>query len=240
MTIIKKGLVLTFSIIIGVSLAACTTPDEVGGVLAPAPVFTLEQLQASINFDTAEFITAEDGDVFISASPGFVPRVGSGTSFRSFDGPDSVWADAPPISHGSPSFTLFDAVVMPEGNLGILQIPRIDLTVNVYDVPDEVEAMRHGLAHLRETSAWVGNVGLAGHDSGEGDFFRNLNQLSEGDEIFFTTGLGTKTYRVVSSTVVHESDWSLFGMTEDNRLTLLTCVQFDRAQRLVVQAVQVY
>jgi len=237
---LKALLVAVTATALALGISGCSNaPNEPVIAAPPAPAFTLEQLQASINFNDANFVTADDGEVVFGSNREAPTPNPYSTAFRSMGGPDGVWNGAPPVSHGSPQFTLFDAVAMEGGNLGILQIPKINLTVNVYDTPDEIEAMRHGVAHLRETSAWVGNVGLAGHDSGEGDFFRNLNQLVIGDEIRFTTAAGEKTYRVESSAVVHESDWSLFGMTSDNRLTLVTCVQTDASMRLVVQALEI-
>ena len=238
---IKKILTLLLVVVMAVSIAACSRQEiQEEDDFADIPAFTQEELRAAINFDDAVFITGADEDVVIpSSAPDVDVDLSNSTAFRSYETPDAVWNNAPPASHGSPDFTLFEAVQMSGGNLGILQIPRIDLTVNVYDTPDEIEAMRTGVAHLRETSAWVGNVGLAGHDSGQGDFFRRLYQLQNGDEIRFTTGLGEKTYQVVTNVVVHESNWDMLGRTQDNRITLVTCVQHDGSQRRIVQAVQV-
>ena len=209
------------------------------------PAFTLEELSATIDFNAAEtrgaFITADQGDVTVStgrARGDGEAGINESTSFRSNMGPDSVW-DGQPINYGNDSFTLPDAVMMPDGSLGSLSIPKIGLMVSVYDAEDEIEAMVHGVAHMRETSCWAGNVGLAGHDSGVNTFFADLHKLVAGDEIILTTALGVRTYRVVASEIVDEYDWSYFRRTEDNRITLLTCVQFDGSKRLIVQGIEV-
>ena len=235
----KIWLVVLFIVLVAIMSACGQRETPTLESANPVPAFTLEQLKEHINFNSANFITSDDGDALFRTGLGFPGDGTGGTSFVSTESPDAVWASAPPVTHGNEQFTLFAAAMMPGGNLGILNIPRMGLTVNVYDIPDEIEAMRTGVAHLRETSAWVGNVGIAGHDSGQGDFFRNLNQLEVGDEIRFTTALGTKTYSVVSSMVVHESNWELLQRTADNRITLVTCVQFDGSRRLLVQAVEV-
>ena len=86
---------------------------------------------------------------------------------------------------------------------------------------------------------YEGNVGLASHNSGEqGDFFKNLKKIKIGSEIFYQTNYGTKRYVVTVKEIIDEENWSYLQPTEDNRITLITCVAGQREKRLCVQAVE--
>ena len=37
---------------------------------------------------------------------------------------------------------------------------------------------------------------------------------------------------------IDETDWSMLGRTEDNRITMTTCIDGEPSKRLVVQAVE--
>jgi LPXTG-site transpeptidase (sortase) family protein len=138
-------------------------------------------------------------------------------------------------------YTLPDDAQLPDGSIGILSIPKLELTVGVFETADEMETMTHGLAHFKTTSAWAGNIGVCGHnvnfDLTDGHFKR-LHTLSEGDIITYQTALGTKTYAVKIVAEIAETDWSYLGRTEDNRITLITCISGKPRSRLVVQAVE--
>ncbi|MFR3754316.1 MAG: sortase [Enterocloster sp.] len=79
---------------------------------------------------------------------------------------------------------------------------------------------------------------MVGHNRGTNDYFGKLKKLDIGDEMTYTTKLGTRTYVVKSITKIADTDWSKLQYTSDNRLTLITCVEDVGDQRLCVQAVQ--
>ena len=62
------------------------------------------------------------------------------------------------------AYTLPEDTLMADGSIGLLSIPKIGLAVNVFETDDEMEAMSHGLAHFKTTSAWSGNIGICGHN----------------------------------------------------------------------------
>ena len=55
-----------------------------------------------------------------------------------------------------------------------------------------------------------------------------------GDESIY----GTIKYIVKTSVVIEETDFSYLEETNDNRLTLITCVRNQPTKRLCVQAIQ--
>jgi len=136
-------------------------------------------------------------------------------------------------------YTLPDDALMIDGSIGVLSVPKLSLSVNVYETDDEMEAMTHGLAHFKTTSSWSGNIGLAGHNVNEDltdGFLKNLHTLKPGDAVLYRTALGARTYAVTTIREIDETDWSYLGRTEDDRVTIITCISGKPRSRLVVQA----
>ena len=133
--------------------------------------------------------------------------------------------------------TTIEQVRNSDGSIGVLRIPTINLTVTAFD-GDTFTAMKKGVGHLPSTSCWNGNIGLVGHNRGTNDYFGDLKNLKIGDEMTYTTNLGTRTYVVKSITKISDTDWSRLQYTSDNRLTLITCVEDVPNKRLCIQAVE--
>lgn len=133
--------------------------------------------------------------------------------------------------------TTIEQVRNSDGSIGVLRIPTINLTVTAFD-GDTFTAMKKGVGHLPSTSCWNGNIGLVGHNRGTNDYFGDLKKLKIGDEMTYTTNLGTRTYVVKSITKISDTNWSRLQYTSDNRLTLITCVEDVPNKRLCVQAVE--
>jgi len=230
-------------IILGLSIAVPVTFLIVHAKTANAMprIYAEPSGETEITFDMEQnrAFTADDGIVVIPAS--FSPSHPVAEAYVASiptDASPTPASAAPAIRPGS-RYTLPEDAMMAGEVLGVLSIPAIRLTVNVYDTDDEMEAMTHGLAHFRITSAWAGNVGLSGHnvnfDLTDG-FFKNLHTLSQGDIITYRTALGTRTYAVQTIAEIAETDWSYLGRTEDDRITLITCISGKPTSRLVVQA----
>ena len=133
--------------------------------------------------------------------------------------------------------TTIEQVRNSDGSMGVLRIPTINLMVTAFD-GDTFTAMKKGVGHLPSTSCWNGNIGLVGHNRGTNDYFGDLKNLEIGDEMTYTTNLGTRTYVVKSITKISDTDWSRLQYTSDNRLTLITCVEDVPNKRLCIQAVE--
>jgi len=132
-------------------------------------------------------------------------------------------------------------VTMDNGSIGVLTIPDIGLSVRVYESGDQMEDMEHGAAHFRSTSAWMGNIGISAHNinfNGTDGHFLNLYKLEKGAVITYTTALGTREYVVDSIAEISEWDWSMLDRTEDNRITLITCITGKPAYRLAIQGAE--
>ena len=124
------------------------------------------------------------------------------------------------------------------GSLGTLKIPSIGLTVGVYEGTDSA-ALLKGAGHFENTSIWMGNVPIAGHNRGVRNDFGKIHTLKAGDIITFTTVLGTRTYAVSSVTKVDVTDTSGLASTAENCITLYTCVENQPAYRWCVRGVEI-
>lgn len=121
------------------------------------------------------------------------------------------------------------------GHLGTLKIPKIGLTVRVYQGTDS-SALAKGAGHFTSTSIWDGNVSIAGHNRGINNHFGKIHTLAVGDDLTLTTKLGTRTYKVCSVAKISVDDTSVLNDSADNIVTLITCVMNQPAYRWCVQA----
>lgn len=135
----------------------------------------------------------------------------------------------------SSTFTLPDNLYYPDNSIGQLQIPSIGVNVKVYET-ESMESLAKGAGHFKSTSCWDGNVGIASHNRGVTNYFGQIHTLEAGDRITYTTKLGTRTYEVFFVGQIAETDFSRLGRTNENLITLITCVRDVRNMRWCVQA----
>lgn len=148
--------------------------------------------------------------------------------------PEEVWPDGGGVS--AADFTLPETVTEEDGSIGTITIPAVGIQMEVFETDDAMEDMRKGAAHFKSTSAWNGNIGLSGHNYK--NQFGPLTRIAKEDVIAYETMLGTRYYTVGTIEIIDDDDWSYLGRTEDNRITLITCVAGQDDKRLVVQAVE--
>ena len=143
----------------------------------------------------------------------------------------------PPETAGN--YTLPKSAQLEDGSIGQLIIEKIDVSAPVYETDDEMEAMKKGVAHYKISSAWDGNVGLCAHNgTASYCWFHDLHKLKVGDEVVYKTALGSRIYLVSTVKEISETDWSMLGRTDDNRLTMTTCIDGKPDKRLCVQATE--
>ncbi|GHU87183.1 hypothetical protein FACS1894202_00930 [Clostridia bacterium] len=122
-----------------------------------------------------------------------------------------------------------------DGSIGTLYVERTKKTIKVYEGED-LSNLKIGAGHFANTSAWDGNVGLAGHNRGGSAYFSFVKDLQSGDRLTYTTRYGTRTYEVYSKTQVNELDSSSLSWSAENTLTLITCVADVPEMRFCVTA----
>ena len=69
--------------------------------------------------------------------------------------------------------------------------------------------------------------------------FENLYKLKKGDFILYTYKNITRKYEVYKKIVIDSYDWSYLQKTDENILTMITCIKNRPNLRLCVQAKQV-
>lgn len=123
------------------------------------------------------------------------------------------------------------------GTLGTLSIPSIGLQVAIYEGTDDT-ALAMGTGHFSSTSIWDGNVALAGHNRGVTNHFGEIHTLDVGDKIKLQTTLGTREYEVYSVRMISSTDVSILSPSNENIITLVTCVMDNPDYRWCVQAIE--
>lgn len=151
--------------------------------------------------------------------------------------PPSTVESSVSLSYSS-KFTLPDNLFYADGSIGALSIPKLSVTARVYE-DESLENLKKGIGHFKSTSCWDGNVGFAAHNRGLADYFEKIHTLKSGDQVIYTTKLGTRTYEVYFVGQVCETDLSRLGRTEENIVSLYTCVRDIPELRVCVQARQV-
>ena len=111
------------------------------------------------------------------------------------------------------------------GLVGMLDVPRLQLTTPVVEGDDDRTLKRAG-GHLPYTPMpWEsGNSALAGHRDG---LFRPLKDVKIGDEIRFRTTREEFRYRVTRTSIVLPDDVSVLEPQGKASLTLITCYPFN-------------
>lgn len=130
---------------------------------------------------------------------------------------------------------------LPARLVGRLAIPRVELSAVVV-TGDDRATLRVAVGHLPDTPLpWDGgNTALAAHRD---TFFRPLERVQPGDDIFLETIRGRFHYRVTRRLVVDPEDVQVLNPSTQPMLTLITCYPFryvgPAPRRFVVQAERV-
>lgn len=95
------------------------------------------------------------------------------------------------------------------------------------------------IGHFEESSFLDGNVCLCSHNrGGKGAYFGRLKELQKGDVITYITKYETKQYIVEEIKQIEETDLSVLEPTQNNQITLITCIENIGYLRLCVIGVE--
>ncbi len=120
--------------------------------------------------------------------------------------------------------------------LGILKIEKIKFEGLVYE-GTESNILKRGVGHFENTPVLEGNVCMAAHNYYK--YWAKLHKLKAGDKISYISYLGTKNYEVSKVVEISEKDWSLLKNSDENIITLITCIKNQPEMRLCVQAKEI-
>ena len=119
--------------------------------------------------------------------------------------------------------------------IGTINIPKIKFEGKIYE-GTSLDVLAKGVGHFDNSPYLDGNVCLAAHNTSK--FWAKLKTLKKGDSITYESFLGTREYKVSEITQIEETDWTKLENTEENMLTLITCVKGNKPKRLCVRAVE--
>lgn len=88
---------------------------------------------------------------------------------------------------------------------------------------------------MKKQQFGIGNVAFASHNEGSyAHYFSGINELKNGEEIIYITNMGERRYEVCKSEIIEETNVDVLKRTEENTITLITCVKGQRTKRLCV------
>lgn len=120
-----------------------------------------------------------------------------------------------------------------------IQIPSISLSAPIAEGTN-LDILNTKVGHFEKTATENGNIGLAAHNRGyELNFFENLKNVKKEDEIIYIHGQYNKTYIVDTIEIIQNTDWSYLNKTDENKITLITCVENQPQYRRCVQATSI-
>ena len=106
-----------------------------------------------------------------------------------------------------------------------LKIPTISLDAKIAEGTSQ-EILNSAIGHFENTSKTLGNIGLAAHNRGYSvNYFANIKSLKKGDKIQYTYKEFKKNYFVMDNIIIKDTDWTNLEDTEENTITLITCVE---------------
>jgi len=223
--IVKKAscILLVFGMMFGISHVAYAAE-------LPRYGFGNQNGDNAVHFDTRE-PEQSSADTTVH----FNPSVSDGANVMHFD--PRVTSSGPRaspqgMSHSSGAHNYGDVI-------GVLTVERLGRNVNVI-AGATMEAMDFGAGHFSFTGLNQGNTGLIGHNRGRTNgFFSFVRELREGDILTLEAGGIVRSYVVSMLYIIDAYDFAPLMQFGDNRLSLITCVEYRQNQRRVAVAIEI-
>lgn len=119
-----------------------------------------------------------------------------------------------------------------------LKIPRIFLEAEIAE-GTTTEVMNTYIGHFKESAKKEGNICLAAHNRGYPvNYFQNLKLLKKGDKIEYKYQNFKKEYEVTENYIIKDTDWSCMEKTEENEITLITCIENEPEYRRCIKGIE--
>lgn len=120
----------------------------------------------------------------------------------------------------------------------ILEIPKINLIAEIAEGTSS-EILNQYIGHFEKTSKQYGNIALAAHNRGYlVNYFKDLKELEIGDEIYYKYNGIQRIYIVDSKNIIKDTDVEVLENTEDDIITLITCVENQPEKRRCIQGIK--
>ena len=119
-----------------------------------------------------------------------------------------------------------------------IQIDKISLKAPIQEGTTQ-KIMEEYVGHFEESSKDIGNICLAAHNRGyKNNYFSRIKELQKGDEIIYRYKNIERIYIVTKHEIIENTDWRNLENTEDNRITLITCVENEPEYRRCIQGIE--
>ena len=119
-----------------------------------------------------------------------------------------------------------------------IEIPVINLKAPIAEGID-ANTLNTKVGHFPDTAMDYGNIGLAAHNRGyEFNYFENLKKLKNDDQIIYNYKGLIRTYNVNKIEIIENSNWEFLKKSDENKITLITCVENEPNYRRCVQAIE--
>ncbi len=118
-----------------------------------------------------------------------------------------------------------NSVVSPDGMIGRIEMPRLDVSAVVREGVDD-KTLSRAVGHVPSTAlpGQVGNFSVAAHRD---TFFRGLRNVKEGDSIRVVTPGGEFQYAVEWVKIVRPENVEVLDRTTFAAITMVTCYPFN-------------
>lgn len=112
-----------------------------------------------------------------------------------------------------------------------LEIPKIELSAEIEEGTSD-EVLNKYIGHFEDTNKNFGNIALAAHNRGyQVNYFSKLKELEIGDEVIYTINDLVRTYKISSKNIIKDTEVEVLEKTNENILTLITCVENEPSLR---------
>ena len=120
--------------------------------------------------------------------------------------------------------------------IGHLKIDSIGLNGPIKD-GTELSVLKTGIGHFKDTPHFSGNICFAAHNRGYNqNFFERLNEVKKGDKVEYITKYETQEYYISEIKEISETDLTVLNPTQEDQITMITCIKNQREKRLCVIA----
>jgi sortase A len=186
-----------------------TAPTTTTTTLAPATTTTTTTTTLAPTTTTTSTTTVATTTTTTTPAPTTIAPVAVETIPAAEPGPI-----APPADNASE----------PLSPIGRIEIPAIGVDRTMYE-GITLKTLNNGPGHWPGTAVpgQVGNAVVAGHRTSHNRDFRNIDQLSPGDEIILSTDSGRYVYRVTRTEIVKPDAVWIVDQTPTATATLFAC-----------------
>lgn len=110
----------------------------------------------------------------------------------------------------------------------VIQIPSIGVNHPIVEGAYDWEQLKRGVAHHIDSAqpGQEGNMVLAAHNDIYGAIFKDLDQLSPGDEIIVSTNQTSYTYVVTKIDIIEPTEVQVMKPTDHASTTLISCYPY--------------